>query len=201
MIDKYFSEGPDQNILNMLNVKYVIFSNPQNQQQMQPNAYAYGPCWLVKNVKIVDGPVEEIEAIGNTQLRDTAIVQKTFSNAVVPPQWDSAATIKLSKFDNDTMDYSFNSSKPQFAVFSEVYYPYGWNAYIDGKKIDYCKADYVLRGLSLPAGQHTVRFIFEPSSYKSGVRIAYVSSFLILIFFLGGLFMEWWSRRQGSVKS
>jgi hypothetical protein len=202
IIDKYFSRVPDQNILNMLNAKYVIFSNPQtNQQQLQPNAYAYGPCWLVRNVKIVEGPVEEIEAIGNTHLKDTAIVQKTFSNAVIQPQWDSAATIKLSKFDNDTMDYSFNSSKSQFAVFSEVYYPYGWNAYIDGKKAGYCKTDYVLRGLSIPAGQHAVRFIFEPSSYKKGVSISYVSSFLILILFLGGLFMEWWSNRKKPVSN
>lgn len=202
LIDRYISGSYNQNILNMLNVKYVIFSNPQtNQQQMQPNAFAYGPCWLVKNVRIVGGPDEEIEAIGTAHLRDTAIVQKTFSNTVIQPQWDSAATIKLSKFDNDTMDYSFNSTKPQFAVFSEVYYPHGWNAYIDGKRIDYCKADYVLRGLSIPAGQHSIRFIFEPSSYKKGVRIAYASSFLVLILFLGGLFMEWWSNRKSGVGS
>ena len=201
LIDKYIYAG-NQDVLNMLNARYIIFTNPQtNQEQMQPNAYAYGPCWLVKNIKIVDGPAQEIEAIGNTHLRDTAIVQKTFSNTVVQPQWDSAATIRLAKFDPDTMDYSFSSSKPQFAVFSEVYYPYGWNAYIDGKKVDYCKTDYVLRGLSIPAGQHAVRFIFEPSSYKKGVKIAYVSSFLILILFLGGLFMEWWTSRKLAVGS
>jgi len=200
LIDRYLSGSSNQNVLNMLNAKYIIFSNPQtNQEQMQPNAYTHGPCWLVKNVRIVEGPVEEIEAIGTAHLRDTAIVQKTFTNVVVQPQWDSAAVLKLSKFDNDTMDYSFSSSKPQFAVFSEVYYPYGWNAYIDGKKVDYCKTDYVLRGLSIPPGQHAVRFIFEPSSYKKGVRIAYVSSFLILIFLLGGLFMEWWTNRKKPV--
>lgn len=197
LIDRYIAGSYNQNILNMMNAKYIIFTNPQtNQQQMQPNAYAYGPCWLVKNVKIVEGPAEEIEAIGTAHLRDTAIVQKAFGNTVVQPKWDSAATIKLSKFDNDTMDYSFSGTAPQFAVFSEVYYPHGWNAYIDGKKVDYCKADYILRGLSIPAGQHSVRFIFEPSSYKKGISIAYASSFLILFLFLGGLFMEWWSQRK-----
>ena len=197
LIDKYIAASPNQNVLNMLNAKYIIYSNSQtNQQQMQPNPNAYGHCWLVKHVKIVDGPVEEIQSIGNMDLRDTAVVQKSFSNAVTQPQWDSAASIKLSKFDNDTMDYSFNGSKPQFAVFSEVYYPFGWNAYLDGKKVEYCKADYVLRGLSLPPGQHAVRFIFEPSSYKRGVKIAYIASFLILILFLGGLFMQWRSRRS-----
>jgi len=196
IIEKYLSEG-NQNVLNMLNTKYFILNNPQtNQQQLQPNAFANGPCWLVKYVRIVDGPVEEIQAIGNTSLRDTAIAQKTFSSAITQPQWDSSATIKLSKFDNDTMDYTFNGSKPQFAVFSEVYYPDGWNAYIDGKKVEYCKTDYVLRGLSLPAGQHAVRFIFEPASFKKGVNIAYTASFLILILLLGGLFMEWWTQRR-----
>jgi Bacterial membrane protein YfhO len=202
IIDRYFMGALNQNILNMLNVKYIIVTNPQtNQQQLEPNPYAYGPCWLVKNVKIVDGPVEEIQDIGKTQLRDTAIVQNSFSNAVTQPQWDSAAMIKLSKFDNDTMQYSFNSSKPQFAVFSEIYYPFGWNAYIDGKEVDYCKTNYVLRGLSIPAGQHTIKFIFEPSSYKRGLHIAYIASYLILILFLGGLFMEWRSSRKLVTKS
>jgi hypothetical protein len=196
LIDKYISTS-NQNVLNMLDTRYIIYTDQQiNQQQVQPNAYANGPCWLVKNIKFVDGPAQELNDIGSTQLRDTAIVQKGFSNVATQPQWDSAATIKLSKFDNDTMEYSFNSTKPQFAVFSEVYYPYGWNAYVDGKKAEYCRTDYVLRGLSLPAGQHAVKFIFEPSSYKKGVKISYISSFLILILFLGGFFMEWWSRRK-----
>ncbi|MFI5186102.1 MAG: YfhO family protein [Chitinophagales bacterium] len=202
LIDKYLAQGADQNILNMLNAKYFIFTDPKtNQPQSEPNPSSYGPCWRVKNVKLVDGPVQEIQDIGNTHLRDTAIVQKTFSNTVTQPQWDSAAIIKLAKFDNDTMQYSFSSSKPQFAVFSEVYYPFGWNAYIDGKKTDYCKADYVLRGLSIPAGQHSIKFIFEPSTYKKAVTIAYIASFLIAIFFLGGLFMEWRNRRKSGVIS
>ena len=202
LIDKYLSASSNQNVLNMLNAKYIIFTNSQtNQQQMQPNPNAFGHCWLVKNVRIVEGPVEEIEAIGNANLRDTAIVQNVFSNAITQPQWDSSASIKLVKFDNDTMDYSFTGTKPQFAVFSEVYYDKGWNAYVDGKKAEYCKADYVLRGLSLPAGQHTVRFIFEPTSYKRGVKIAYASSFFILILFLGGFFMDWRTRRREPVSS
>jgi len=202
LIDKYFSQGIDRNILNMLNVKYMIYTDPKtNQQQLEPNPYAYGPCWLVKNVKTVDGPADEIQDIGTTNLRDTAIVQRTFSNAIVQPQWDSVASIRLAHFDNDTMIYSFTGTKPQFAVFSEVYYPFGWNAYLDDKKVEYCKADYVLRGLSIPSGQHTVKFIFEPSTYKKAVSIAYISSFLILILLLGGLVMEWRGHRKSKVGS
>jgi len=191
LIDKYFSQGVDQNILNMLNVRYIIYTDQKtNVPQLAPNPYANGSCWLVKNVKLVQGPVQELQDIGTTHLKDTAIVQQSFSSQVVQPQWDSLATIKLAKFDNDTMRYSFNSSKPQFAIFSEVYYPFGWNAYIDGKKTAYCKADYVLRGLSIPAGQHSIEFIFEPSTFKRSVNIAYIASFLILIFFVGGIVMQ-----------
>jgi uncharacterized membrane protein YfhO len=79
-----------------------------------------------------------------------------------------------------------------------VYYPFGWNAYIDGKKVAYAKANYVLRGLSLPAGQHNIKFIFEPESFKTGLNIAYAASFFILIFFLGGVFMHWRTTRHAN---
>ena len=197
LIDKYIAGSGNQNVLNMLNAKYIVYKNPQtNIDTFQVNPLSYGPCWLVKAVKIAETPVEEIEAIGTLDLLDTAVVQRSFNNAVVQPQWDSAATLRLTKFDNDTMDYSFNSTKAGFAVFSEIYYPYGWTAYIDGKKAEYCKTNYVLRGLSIPAGSHAIRFIFEPSSYKRGIKIAFAASFLILILFVGGLFMDWWSGRK-----
>jgi uncharacterized membrane protein YfhO len=86
-------------------------------------------------------------------------------------------------------------------VFSEVYYPFGWNVYLDGKKTDYCKVNYILRGLSIPAGKHDIKFIFEPESYKKGLKIGYIASYLILIFFVGGLFMQWRMNREKVVKS
>ena len=199
VIDRYLSGQINENVLNMLNAKYIIANNPQtNQQQLIPNPNAYGNCWLVKTVKMVAGPVEEIQAIGTTNLKDTAIVQQEFSSAVVQPRWDSAAIIRLTRFDPDTLEYAFNSASPQFAVISEVYYPLGWNAYIDGKKVPYCKTNYVLRGLSIPAGQHIVKFIFEPESFKNGLRIAYAASFFILLFLLGGLFMHWKTTRKAN---
>ena len=153
-------------------------------------------CWLVKQVQLIKDPVEEIQAIGVTNLKDTAIVQQSFSADVVQPQWDSTATITLSKFDNDAIEYSFHAATPQFAVLSEVYYPYGWNAYIDGRKVNYVKTNYVLRGISIPAGKHTVKFVFEPTSYKTGSTISFVGSFLVTIFVLGGLFMSWRKDRK-----
>ena len=76
-------------------------------------------------------------------------------------------------------------------MFSEIYYPVGWNAYIDGKKTDYSYVNYILRGLSIPAGKHAVKFVFEPSSVKKGTSIMFMASIVILIVFVGGLFMAW----------
>ncbi|MGK2862407.1 MAG: YfhO family protein, partial [Chitinophagaceae bacterium] len=197
IIERYLSGSPNPQILNMLNAKYIIVQNPQNgQQTLIPNTEAYGNTWLVKNVKLVKDAIEEIQSIGTTDLKDTAIVQQAFSANLTQPVWDSAATISLTKFDNDTLVYVFESSSPQFAVFSEVYFPDGWNAYVDGKKTEYVKANYILRGLSLPAGKHSIQFVFEPAIYKKGIRISYIGSWFVLLLVLGGFFMAWRESRQ-----
>lgn len=192
IIEKYLSGKSSPAVLNMLNTKYVITQSPfTGADTLIQRSEAYGACWLVKNVKIVKDRVEAIQALEFTNLRDTAIVDESFSKNIVQPQWDSAASIKMTKFDNDAIEYESNSTGPQFAVFSEVYYPLGWNAYIDGKKTDYCNVNYVLRGLSIPAGKHTIKFVFEPASVKKGVSIMFISSIVILLVFVGGLFMAW----------
>ena len=94
------------------------------------------------------------------------------------------------------MEYSSNSSAPQFAVFSEVYYPDGWNAYLDGKKVDYVKTNYVLRGMSVPAGKHIIKFVFEPAIYKKGITISYIGSWFVLIVYAGGFFMAWREQKK-----
>ena len=172
----------------------------QNQQSGQPalapNPNAYGPCWLVNHVKVVNDRVESIQALGNTNLRDTAIVEKTFAQDIVQPQRDSASSIRLTKFDNDKIEYEANCNGPQFAVFSEIYYPKGWNAYLDGKKVDYVNANYILRGLSIPAGKHKIEFVFEPESVKSGNNIMFIASILILLSVIGGFFMQWYTTKN-----
>ncbi len=176
----------------MLNAKYIVMQDPQSGKPgLITNPDVFGTCWLVKNVKLVDNRVAAIIGIGNTNLKDTAIVEKIFSKNVVQPQWDSASSIKMIKFDNDVMEYEANCNGPQFAVFSEIYYPVGWNAYIDGIKTDYTNANYILRGLSIPSGKHSIKFLFEPTSVKQGTSIMFISSILILLVFFGGLFMAW----------
>ncbi|MBK5270640.1 MAG: YfhO family protein [Bacteroidia bacterium] len=198
IIEKYLSGRPNPSVLNMLNTKYIITQNPQSgQPTLVRNPDAFGPCWLVKNVKLVDDRVAAIIALGNTNLKDTAIVEKSYGKLVGQPQWDSASTITMKKFDNDAIEYEVTANGPQFAVFSEIYYPVGWNAYIDGKKTEYVDADYILRGLSIPAGKHEVKFVFEPASVKKGRSIMFIASILIVILFFGGLFMAW----KGSKKT
>lgn len=191
IIERYLLARPNPGILNMLNTKYIIAQDPQSGQPVLiPNTDAYGHCWLVKNIQFVDGQVAALKALGTTNLKDTAILNKAFSKAVVQPQWDSASSIKLTKFDNDAVEYESDCNGPQFAVFSEIFYPLGWHAYLDGKKTDYLNVNYILRGMSLPAGKHTIRFVFEPSSVKKGTSIMFMASIVILIVFLGGLFMH-----------
>jgi hypothetical protein len=192
VIEKYFATGLNRQVLNMLNTKYVIQADQQTNQPIAiPNPEAYGPCWLVKHVQLVANRVEAFKAIGTINLKDTAIVESSFSKDIVAPHGDSASTIKLVKFDNDEIEYTANCNGPQFAVFSEIYYPVGWNAYIDGKKVNYVNTDYILRGLSIPAGQHQVKFAFEPSSVRQGNSIMFIASIVILIVLLGGLYMAW----------
>ena len=196
VIERYLSI-PDQQVLDMLNTKYFIRNDQQtNRAVAMRNPGAFGPCWLVKHVKIVDSRVEAIQALGTTNLRDTAIVDRSFSKLVTQPQPDSVSAISMTKFDNDAIEYSARCNGPQFAVFSEVYYPKGWNAYLDGKKVDYVNANYLLRGISIPAGNHTIRFAFEPASVRSGNTISFIASILIIIVLVSGLFMSWRQSRK-----
>ncbi len=196
---KYLNGIPNPGILNMLNAKYFIVMDPQSRTaHAVPNPDAYGACWLVKQVKVADNATAALQAIGSTNLKDTAIVEGTAAASITQPQWDSTASIRLVKFDNDQIDYESNAAAPQFAVFSEMYYPAGWNAYIDGKPATYFKTDYALRGIQVPAGKHAIRFVFEPSTFRKGVNISFAASFAVLIALVGGLFMAW---KQGNKKT
>jgi uncharacterized membrane protein YfhO len=104
----------------------------------------------------------------------------------------------MTRFDNDAIEYEVNGNGPQFAVFSEIYYPKGWNAYVDGKKTDYLNVNYVLRGIPVPAGKHSIKFVFEPESVQQGRSIMFIASILIAIILVGGLFMAWKESRKAS---
>ena len=197
IIEKYLSRAPNPQVVNMLNTRYIIVPDQQSQQPgLIKNPDAYGNCWLVKNVKLVDGRVAAITDLGKTNLKDTAILEKSIAPNLVQPQADSLSSIKMTTFDNDAIEYEANCNGAQFAVFSEVYYPKGWNVYLDGKKTEYYNTNYVLRGMPLPAGKHAIKFVFEPESVKQGKSIMFIASIFIALIFIGGLFMAWKTQKE-----
>jgi hypothetical protein len=174
---------------NMLNTKYIIY-NPD----IVPikNQFANSPVWLVKNIKVVENANDEIRMLDSVNPKSTVIVQQSFANML--PQnlvFDSAATIKLTHYRPNYLKYESNAGSPQLAVFSEIYYKEGWNAYVDGKLTPYSCVDYVLRGMTIPAGKHTIEYKFEPSTYTLSRKISYASSAVLMLFILGIIYWEW----------
>lgn len=192
LISHQLAKG-NMEVYNMLNTKYFIVQDPQTgRPAAQLNPGAFGNAWLVDGVKIVPGPNEEMLALDNTDLRDTVVVEEKYKNQIRSDiQRDSAASIRLLSNMNDRITYEFESASPQVAVFSEVYYPRGWHAYVDGNKSDFFRANYALRGMYLPAGSHKVEFRFEPASYYTGRTVSIISSILAFLILLGAVFFAW----------
>lgn len=191
-------QQPNFDVLNMLDTRYIIMPAGQQQPpQVYKNDQALGAAWFISHIKYVKGPAEEMTALDAFGPADTVIIDESFKTiAGDSPVRDSAATIQLVRYDNDEITYSTEASTPQFAVFSEVYYPAGWNAYIDGQKAEYAKVNYLLRGMAVPAGKHEIVFRFEPESVRKGQKLIYVGNSLFLLALAGGIFSIW--RRQKS---
>ena len=186
-------------VLNMLNMKYAIIPDQQDPKQTQAviNPFALGNCWLVKEVKFVKNADEEMKALDSFDPAAVAFVDERFKASVpFSPVYDSTATIRLIENKNDEIKYEFNAAGNQFAVFSEIYYPHGWEAFIDGKKTPYVKTNYALRGLAIPAGKHTIDFIFDPASVRQGEQIARYSNIFAVLFVLFCIFMVWKNRKK-----
>jgi hypothetical protein len=199
IIEHQLSKGNMQ-VYSMLNTKYFISQDPQSGQTFaQINPQAFGPAWLVKSIKFVPTADAEMGALNTVSLRDTAVAQQRFASLVKQqPQFDSTATLKVAEYLNDKITYNFSSASNQFAVFSEVYYPHGWNAYIDGQKADYIKVDYVLRGMSIPAGKHTIEFRFEPQSYKTANTLMLVASLLTFALLIAAIVFEYLRKKKAT---
>ncbi|MEI6124643.1 MAG: YfhO family protein [Bacteroidota bacterium] len=182
--------------LNMLNTKYYIY-NPEARPLRNPAAM--GNAWFVKEVKMVDNADEEIKALDNFYPANTAIVDKRFATEVQAFKGDKnpQATIKLVNYKPNYLTYEAKNLKAeQLAVFSEIYYSKGWNAYIDGNKVPYLRANYILRALVVPAGDHKIEFKFEPKSYYTGEKISLVGSILLILFIGIALFFEFRKKRD-----
>ncbi|HEY0298234.1 MAG TPA: YfhO family protein [Arachidicoccus sp.] len=194
-------------VLDMLDTKYIIAPSQQGQQGqqgqavVQKNPGALGAAWFVKQIVYVPDAVSELNSLTNFNPRDTAFVQSSEKSKIIAqPAFDSSATIHLINYDNDAIKYQTDAKSAQFAVLSEVYYPAGWNAYIDGKKADYVQTNYVLRGISVPAGHHEIDFKFEPRSIIMGQTIVYVANILFWLSIIISLFLIWKKRSHPESK-
>lgn len=175
-------------VLNMLNTKYVIVP-AKDQSFAIPNPQANGNAWFVKNIKTVANADSEIVALyGLNTKRDAVIQQKNKEITPVASSYNTDGKITLQSYKPNYLVYETDSKDKGFAVFSEIYYPKGWDAYIDGKLTPHTCVNYVLRGMEIPAGKHKVEFKFEPKSYRTGNTIAMIGSILVLIAVGGGLF-------------
>ena len=172
--EEAFKQTP---VLNMLNTKYVIFA-PQAMPIVNP--YKMGNAWLVDNVNLVNSADEEMLSLGLDSLANTVIVDKSTENAPADKKYNSAnGKIELINYEPNVMTYKFSSAEDQLAVFSEIYYPDGWNAYINGEKATYFRANYLLRAMNLKAGDYTIEFRFEPKSYDIGKILSIICSILL----------------------
>lgn len=177
-------------VLNMLNTKYFIIPDQQGNTTVQENPDANGNAWFVSNLKLVSSADEEILELDSLKTKIVAVIDSSKFKIKDNFERDSLATIKLTNYDVTTLTYESNTTKKQFAVFSEIYYKDGWNAYIDEKLTPHYRVDYVLRGMEIPAGKHTVEFKFEPTIIKSGNTITLTSYFLLLMIPIGWFFYE-----------
>ena len=177
-------QGPKQNLLNAFNVRWLIYP-PQEQGQApfaMPNPDALGNAWLVRRLEVVSNAKAEFDSLGTVNLAQVAVIDRAMAGKISSGNYavDSNGYIRLLSYAPDTMRYTYANSSPSLAVFSEVYYAHGWNAYVDGQAVPHLRVNYLLRGLELPAGEHKIEFRFEPATYTEGERISLAFNLALL---------------------
>lgn len=175
-------------VLNMLNVKYVLSKDEQGQDIPLENPDANGNAWFVTNIEKVANADEMMTAMKSFQSKKTALIYESLNVNKTHFVVDSLAQIKLINYKPNHLEYQSNNTNDGLAVFSEVYYPKGWKVTIDGKPTEMIEVNYTLRGLEIPAGEHTIVFSFEPEVVKTGSTIALISSIIALIGILIAVF-------------
>jgi hypothetical protein len=184
VIDRHISQN-NLEVLRMLNTRYAITGDPKQPVQRVPGAL--GNAWFVENIEKVNTPDAELEALTGFDAEATAIVDVT-KFPVQQDKFDAGnATIKLTTYEPDYLKYEYQAAQPGFVVFSEIYYPAGWQAYLDGKPVDHIRANYILRAMQVPAGKHTIEFRFEPKTYTIGNTVSLISSIILLLVIAGAI--------------
>ncbi len=192
IIDYHISQN-NQNVLDMLNTKYIITNGNGDQPRVRINPSALGNAWFVNQINYVSTSDEEIGLLSSFDPRGEAIVHDEFSSLIETDAFTKSGNIQLTSYSPNILKYTSQSDSEQFAIFSEVWYgpDKGWNLYIDGQPAPLLRANYILRAAKIPAGNHQIEMRFQPETYAKGNKIALISSILSLLLIGGGLFLYW----------
>src|SRR5690554_516065 len=167
-------------VINMLNAKYIIYNN---DAPPMGNPFALGSAWFVEDLITVEDADAEILELGEIDVRTEAVVDNRYADQISSFSYADAADagIAVETHLPNYIKYIYDSPVPQATIFSEIYYPAGWNAYLDGEQVDYFRANYLLRGMVIPAGQHTIEFKFEPQTYTTSNVVSSVFTIIVLL--------------------
>ncbi|WP_432788498.1 YfhO family protein [Polaribacter marinivivus] len=179
-------------VLNMLNTKYLIVADNKGEKQAQLNPYANGNAWFVNEIKLVDSANKEMMALDSLQTKFEAVIDNRQLDQTINLTFDkdSTATISLKKYDVTELTYESKTNRKQFAVFSEIFYKDGWNAYVDGQLTPHYRVNYVLRGMIVPEENHTITFKFEPKVIQKGGLISLISYIILILVSAGWLLYD-----------
>ncbi|WP_298370284.1 YfhO family protein [uncultured Lutibacter sp.] len=191
LYDFHIANGNGQ-VLNMLNTKYIIGADEEGKVGYELNQGANGNAWFISKLKVVNSADDEIKTLDSLNTKIEAVINTVniSDNLKTNYKRDSISSIKLVSYKANELEYESKTTNIQFAVFSEMYYKNGWNAYVDGKLTPHYNVNYVLRGMEIPAGKHKISFKFEPTVIKKGNTITLIGYLLLLIIPLGWFFIE-----------
>ena len=185
LIDMQLSKA-NASVVNMLNTKYIIRKGPSGDLIVSQNPSRYGPAWLVKEVKVVANADEEMSLLSTFTPSNEALVDQRFG--LSNTSYSATGSIQLTSYEPNHLVYDVNTEEASFAVFSEIFYDKGWNAYINGELNEHYRVNYVLRGMNLPKGEYQVEFKFEPQSVAIGSSISLVCSIMIYLLLASAIF-------------
>jgi uncharacterized membrane protein YfhO len=140
-----------------------------------------GNAWFVNSVNIVPNADAEIDALNNLDVRNKAVVDSRFKDLVIQNSSNENSSISLTDYEPNYLKYTSTSASDGIVIFSEIYYEKGWNAYVDGELKPHFRANYVLRGMQVPTGNHIIEFKFEPKTYQIGESVSLASSIILLL--------------------
>jgi hypothetical protein len=186
IIDHYLSKN-HEGVLNMLNTRYLIVPDKDNQPMVRRNLQAFGNAWFVEGIRVEQTAEEEIDALEYLDPSADAIVHKDFEHLVKGFDPVKGGSIRLTEYTPDKMTYQAEAIGDQLAVFSEVWYGpgKGWHAYIDGQPVELLRANYILRALNVPDGTHEIVLKFHPGTYYTLKTVSLIASLLILLLIAG----------------